>query len=389
MNISRLPHNVQVSVIIPTLNRGHLIGHTLRSLHAQTLLNWEVIVVDDGSIDRTSDLVEEWSQQDDRIRYFKRQDLALPGTPPGAPACRNLGTKLATGIYVIYVDSDDVLAQTALEKRVACMEQNPDLDFAIFPCILFQEYPGDLRVLFNQDTQDDDLNRFLSLDAPWQTMGPIWRKTSIQDIGLWDESLTSLQDFELSIRSITSGLSYRRFPDPDCFWRVSHRDSISVKSSHDPDAMVKHSYLLKKLQTLLQDAGMLMGDRHLRLVGLYFYFIDALLRLNSPEAALMMWHQCYHKQLINELLYRDGCRYIKIIKIIPVRSIKTLLRRLLRQYFQWSWSTPLLMPKWSKTIMKTPLPLETPIPNVVYCQLVSVVKRPNASIRNLGIIHRY
>ena len=389
MNINRLPHNVQVSVIIPTLNRGHLIGHTLRSLHAQTLLNWEVIVVDDGSIDRTSELMEEWSQQDGRIRYFKRQDLALPGTPPGAPACRNLGTKLATGTYVIYVDSDDVLAQTALEKRVACMEQNPDLDFAIFPCILFQEYPGDLRVLFNQDTQDDDLNRFLSLDAPWQTMGPIWRKTSIQDIGLWDESLTSLQDFELSIRSITSGLSYRRFPDPDCFWRVSHRDSISVKSSHDPDAMVKHSYLLKKLQTLLQDAGMLMGDRHLRLVGLYFYFIDALLRLNSPEAALMLWRQCYHKQLINELLYRDGCRYIKIIKIIPVRSIKTLLRRLLRQYFQWSWSTPLLMPKWSKTIMKTPLPLETPIPNVVYCQLVSVVKRPNASIRNLGIIHRY
>ena len=389
MHTSRPPGHVQVSVIIPTLNRGHLIGHTLRSLHAQTLLNWEAIVVDDGSIDRTSELMEEWSQRDGRIRYFNRYDLALPGTPPGAPACRNLGTKLATGTYVIYVDSDDVLAQTALEKRVACMEQNPDLDFAIFPCILFQEYPGDLRVLFNQDTQDDDLNRFLSLDAPWQTMGPIWRKTAIQDIGLWDESLTSLQDFELNIRSITSGLSYRRFPDPDCFWRVSHRDSISVKSSHDPNAIFKHSYLLRKLQTLLQDAGMLMGDRHLRLVGLYFHFIDALLRLNSPEAALMLWRQCYHKQLINESLYQDGCRYIKIIKVIPLRSIKTLLRRLLRQYFQWSWSTPLLMPKWSKTIMKTPLPPETPIPNVVYCQLLPVVKRSNAFIHHLGISHRY
>ena len=389
MNISRLPHNVQVSVIIPTLNRGHLLGHTLRSLHTQTLLNWEVIVVDDGSIDQTSELMEAWSQQDSRIRYFKRQDLALPGTPPGAPVCRNLGTKLATGTYVIYVDSDDVLAQTALEKRVACMEQTPDLDFAIFPCILFEEYPGDLRFLFNQDTQDNDLNRFLALDAPWQTMGPIWRKTSIQDIGLWDESLTSLQDFELNIRSITSGLSYQRFPDPDCFWRVSHQDSISVRSSHDPDAILKHSYLLKKLQTLLQEAGMLMGDRHLRLVGLYFHFIDALLRLNSPEAALIIWRQCYHQQLINESLYRDGCRYINIIKIIPVRSIKTLLRRLLRRYFQWSWSTPLLMPKWSKTIMKTPLPPETPIPKVVYCQIVPVVKRPNAFIHNLGISHRH
>lgn len=389
MNISRLPRNVQVSVIIPTLNRGHLIGHTLRSLHTQTLSNWEVIVVDDGSIDRTSEVMEEWSQQDDRIRYFKRQDLALPGTPPGAPVCRNLGTKLAMGTYVIYVDSDDVLAQSALENRVACMEQNPDLDFAIFPCILFREYPGDLRTLFNQDTQDDDLDRFLSLDAPWQTMGPIWRKTSIQNIGLWDESLTSLQDFELNIRSITSGLSYQRFPDPDCFWRVSHQDSISVKSSHDPNAIFRHSYLLRKLQILLQDAGVLRGDRHLRLVGLYLHFVDALLRLKSADTASMMWRQCYHKQLINDSLYRDGCRYIKIIRIIPIRSIKTLLRRLLRQYFRWSWATPLLMPKWSKTIMKTSLPPETPIPNVVYCQLVPMVKSPNVSTHNLGTSHKH
>ncbi len=384
MNISRPSRNVQVSVIIPTLNRGHLIGHTLRSLHTQTLPNWEVIVVDDGSIDRTSEIMEKWSQQDDRIHYFKRQDVALLGTPPGAPACRNLGTTLATGTYIIYVDSDDVLAQNALEKRVACMEQNLGLDFAIFPCILFREYPGDLRTLFNQDTQDNDLDRFLSLDAPWQTMGPIWRKTSIQNIGLWDESLTSLQDFELNIRAITSGLCYQRFPDPDCFWRVSHRDSISFKSSHDPNAIFKHSYLLRKLQILLQDAGALMGDRHLRLVGLYLHFIDALLRLNSSEAALMMWRQCYHKRLINESLYRDGCRYIKIIKIIPIQSIKTLIRRLLRQYFQWSWSTPLLMPKWSKTIMKTPLPPEISIPNVVYCQLVPAVTNPNDSTHNLG-----
>ena len=379
MNISRSPRNVQVSVIIPTLNRGHLLCHTLRSIHAQTFLNWEVIVVDDGSIDRTSEVMAEWLEQDDRIRYFRRQDLALPGTPPGAPACRNLGTKLATGTYIIYVDSDDVLAQHALENRVACMEKHSDIDFAIFPCMLFREYPGDLRILFNQDTGDDDLDRFLSLDAPWQTMGPIWRKTSIQTIGLWDECLTSLQDFELNIRAITSGLSYQRFPDPDCFWRVSHRDSISVKSSHDPNAILRHSYLLRKLQILLQDADALVGDRHLRLVGLYLHFVDALLRLNSPDAALIIWRQCYHKQLINDSLYRDGCRYITMIKIIPIRSLKTIIRRLLRQYFQWSWSTPLLMPKWSKTIMKTPLPPEAPIPNVMYCQWVPVVSQPEVS----------
>ncbi len=367
---------VQVSVIVPTRDRGHLISHTVRSLQAQTLDSWEVIVVDDGSIDRTSEIMATWMAQDDRIRYVKRTDILSPKFPPGAPACRNLGTTLATGTYIIYVDSDDVLAKHSLEQRVACMEENLHLDFAVFPCILFREVPGDLRILFNTDNHHDDLNRFLSLDAPWQTMGPIWRKTAIQNLGLWDESLASLQDFELNVRALLAGLSYQRFSMPDCFWRVSHQDSISVRSSHDPEAISKHAYLLGKLQCLLQEANAFTGDRPLRLIGLYLHFVDGLLRLNHPKDAAILWQKCYQKNLINDALYGDGCRYIQMIKWVPTRHLKTVFRRLLRQYFQWSWSTPLLMPKWSKTVMQTPLPPDSLIPDVVYSSPRSIAN-PN------------
>ncbi len=366
INHDLLTPKVQVSVIIPTLNRGYLIGHTLRSLHAQTLKDWEVIVVDDGSVDRTADVVAEWMAQDDRIQYVKRVDHCDPNQPNGAPTCRNLGTQLAFGKYIVYVDSDDLLAQNALENRVRQMEQNPHLDFGIFPCIVFQNYPGDRRTLFNQDNGQDDLNRFLSLDAPWQTMGPIWRKTALQTLGLWDESLASLQDFDLHVRALVAGLSYQRFPEPDCFWRVCHQDTISVRSSHDPRAISKHAYLLEKIQILLRDTDLLVGDRLLRLIGLYLHFVDGLLRLNHPQAASILWQKCYDHNLISDSLYQDGRRYIQVIKWIPTRHLKALFRRLLRHYFQWSWSTPLLMPKWSKTVMQTPIPEDIPTPEVAY-----------------------
>lgn len=354
MNISRLPRNVQVSVIIPTLNRGHLIGHTLRSLHAQTLLNWEVIVVDDGSIDRTSELMEEWVRQDDRIHYFKRQDLALSGTPPGAPACRNLGTKLAVGTYTIYVDSDDVLATNALAQRVEAMDQNPDLDFAVFPCLLFRDYPGDMRLLYNQDKDEDDLDRFLSLDAPWQTMGPIWRRSSIQSIGLWDELLLSWQDMELHIRALVLGLKYRRFPEPDCFWKIFQTTNIGSKA-YQPDHLTQHAYFLEKIDIMLVENNLMTPERKYRLASLYFRLLDCWVKIGYPDKASTVWQTCYAHQLIEEEIYRSGLFYIRVIRrLSSINFLKKFFSRILKGYFKMTWRSPLLIPKWSSSIMRTP-----------------------------------
>ena len=168
-----------VSIVIPTFNRGNLISQTLTSILHQTLERWEVIVIDDGSTDNTISVMESWVQSDDRIRYVPRQTL-----PSGACACRNLGGALAQGRYVIYLDSDDLLATTALENRVAQMDAEPDLDFAIFSGVLFKNRPDDLKILVNVESKSTALDRFLSLDPPWQTMGPIWRKSSIDHLEL-------------------------------------------------------------------------------------------------------------------------------------------------------------------------------------------------------------
>lgn len=87
------------SIVVPTYNRGHVIGRTLQSLLAQTESSFEVIVVDDGSTDDTKAIVLQFA--DRRIRYHRQ-------TNAERAAARNCGTSHARGAYLNYFDSDDL-----------------------------------------------------------------------------------------------------------------------------------------------------------------------------------------------------------------------------------------------------------------------------------------
>lgn len=88
------------SVVIPTRNRRDLLDRCLRTVAAQTFGALEIIVVDDGSTDGTSELVAEWARRDPRVRY-------LPQPESGACAARNRGVLEARGTYVTFIDDDD------------------------------------------------------------------------------------------------------------------------------------------------------------------------------------------------------------------------------------------------------------------------------------------
>ena len=165
--------NPNVSVIIPLFNRSDLIGETLQSLQAQTYSHWEAIVVDDGSTDSSFEIVRNLTKQDSRIRLLRRSR-----EPKGAPTCRNIGTDLSQGDYLIFLDSDDLLASHCLEQRIQAISQDSCYDFWVFSMLMFHHKPGDSNILWNISTEEDDLARFLRTDAVWQTTCPIHRRTS-------------------------------------------------------------------------------------------------------------------------------------------------------------------------------------------------------------------
>src|ERR1041384_8859296 len=111
-----------VSVVIPTKNRRALLAEALQSVRAQTYPNWEAIVVDDGSNDGTESVGREIGAADQRVRFVSRER-----EPRGAPACRNIGLSLANGNFILFLDSDDLLAPSCLEARLQAFELEPNL----------------------------------------------------------------------------------------------------------------------------------------------------------------------------------------------------------------------------------------------------------------------
>ncbi len=117
-----------VSVVIPTYNRGALLLETLASLLAQPYRPLEVLIVDDGSTDDTPELLQQWIRKhpcEPRLRWrvFERDNR-------GASAARNHGLSQAKGIYIHFLDSDDLVGPHFYTTLVAIMEREPECSFA-------------------------------------------------------------------------------------------------------------------------------------------------------------------------------------------------------------------------------------------------------------------
>ena len=105
-----------VSVIMPTYNCGRFIRESIRSVLAQTYKNWELIIVDDCSTDNTATIVSSFN--DKRIRYYHNEHNS------GAAVTRNKALQEAYGLWIAFLDSDDLWLPTKLEKQLTFMQQN-------------------------------------------------------------------------------------------------------------------------------------------------------------------------------------------------------------------------------------------------------------------------
>lgn len=106
----------KVSIITPSWNSEKYIKKTIESVQNQTYLNWEMIIVDDCSSDRTVEIVEEISKKDSRIKILRQS------TNGGAAKARNRSLNEASGRYIAYLDADDIWKPTKLEKQILFMK---------------------------------------------------------------------------------------------------------------------------------------------------------------------------------------------------------------------------------------------------------------------------
>jgi glycosyltransferase involved in cell wall biosynthesis len=117
-----LPEVGKVSVVIPCYNQAHFLPDAVESVLSQSYRDFEVIVVDDGSQDDTQEVASAYVAKDPRVRLIRQQNRGLAGA-------RNRGLAESRGEYVVFLDSDDLLLEEALEVGVRELESHPQCAF--------------------------------------------------------------------------------------------------------------------------------------------------------------------------------------------------------------------------------------------------------------------
>jgi glycosyltransferase involved in cell wall biosynthesis len=325
-----------VSIIIPCFNREKLIPLTLDSIRSQTFQDFEAIVVDDGSTDGSLEVISEYSKQDPRIHLIPRNKI-----PKGAPTCRNIGIKQAKGKYIIFLDSDDLLAPFCLERRVAFMEKRTDLDFAVFPGLRFKEDVYDTNILISSRADGDLLPYFLSHDIPWGTLNVVWKKERILEKKLqWVEEIKSFQDIQFHVDSICLGFSYYLAEaEPDCFWREHHYGNIgkNLESTTLIDShILLHNHLFKSLKR--SSANSRNNMKRLNSF-LYGYFKSYCFSGEIFSAAKILRY-LFRDQFISRKLHLILAIFLFSKKVNRTSIIGTLYSKfisIIYHYFIWPW----------------------------------------------------
>jgi hypothetical protein len=227
-----------------------------------------------------------------------------------------------------------LLAPECLEKRVKVMEKNRELDFLAFLTQIFSAVPGDGLFLWNSFTGEDDLDRFLRRDPPWQTSGPLWRRASLAAIGSWDEHALSAQDWEFHIRAIIAGLKYLKVSEIDSFWRMTRPTSLT-HSWGAPRRVLNRIRLYQKIISMLRSQKMLTKRRQSILAAEFYE--HAFVINHSRRLAYKIWAIARREKIVDafkftavltsDLLFRFFRRLHEAVatRLLPETRLKRTL----------------------------------------------------------------
>lgn len=184
------PSSALVSVVIPCYNQDRFLPEAIESVLAQTHSPVEIIVVDDGSPDTTSEVAERYPT----VRCIRQQNQGLPGA-------RNTGLRESRGKFLMFLDADDRLTAKAVQAHLECFAAHPDAGFVV----------GDIDRI-HEDGSFEFAPRWPVLTANFyeellkanhvaNTIAVMFRRTVLETVGNFDRSLSAAEDYEMLLRA--------------------------------------------------------------------------------------------------------------------------------------------------------------------------------------------
>jgi GT2 family glycosyltransferase len=209
-----------VSICIPVFNGERWLAAAIESALAQTWKEKEIIVVDDGSTDRSWEIADGFADRGVHV---------LEGKHEGGNAARNAALREARGEWVNFLDADDYLEPEKVAQQLAEGDMGVRAD-AIYSPYWFEQTDaaGTRRWRSELDPKRDLWTQWLSWELP-QTGAVLWRRSALDKLGGWKENQPCCQEHELYLRALMGGLRFVYAPTARAVYRLWSEETVCRK----------------------------------------------------------------------------------------------------------------------------------------------------------------
>jgi glycosyltransferase involved in cell wall biosynthesis len=223
----------KISIIIPTYNAIAYLPEAVESVLKQTFKDFELIIIDDGSSDRTV----EWASQinDPRVKVILQDNH-------GSARARNQGIAIAEGEYIALLDADDVWESTKLEKQVNFLARNPSIGLVDTSVVLINEDGKSTGKVVTTKAEKDVWKQLVQFQPVCSCDStPLIRRECFENVGLFDEDLLFLEDLDFWIR-LASHYKFGAIKEP----LVRYRQYSGSKSTNCQETLLAFRQIVEK-----------------------------------------------------------------------------------------------------------------------------------------------
>jgi glycosyltransferase involved in cell wall biosynthesis len=266
-----------VSVIIPCFDAERWLAEAIDSCLAQTYEEVEIIVIDDGSTDRSADIARSYH---DRIIFESGSNL-------GANHARNRGFQLSKGNYIQYLDADDYLLPEKLSRQVSGLDSlGSDV---IYEDWRHQHHRESNEIVMEDVTVSGQYSDVLEmlLQGWWvPCCALLVRRQAVEAIGRWDETLTAAQDRDFFVNLLLSGA--KAAYQPGCYSVYRRYGDVTISTKDRRRWLENHCIVLAKAMHTLEQQKRLSGKYRRALAQSYFHLARIYFDLDRPSYDRLM-----------------------------------------------------------------------------------------------------
>lgn len=206
----------EISVVMAAHNEERYIASAIKSILEQTFSNWELIIIDDGSSDATSAILDQYRDYDRRIRVERNE------VSQGLAACLNRGVSLARSDIIVRADADDLNLPTRFEEQLIYLKSHPEIHILGTGAFLIDEMNTILNEYYLPETHEE-IRAIAYKNSCFFHPSVAIRRDLFSTIGMYDVSFKRAQDKELWIRGLSHGCLYANLRRPLIQYRVTAR----------------------------------------------------------------------------------------------------------------------------------------------------------------------